>query len=298
MVAFARASGEWDALAATTARLARALAAEPVDDRHAVDRAARDAAIAFRRVQGLLTADELAAWLERWALTPTVWLACLRGAVLTAGTRSTTAPDPGPVPDHATWVTGVCSGGLRMQARRLALVLAARAALGGDPPGPDSVGSPPAVVALAADLDRYIAAHFSDDQLEIEVHNHRLDWTLVRCDVVVHRQESVLREVAMCVRHDGLPLAAAAARAGLTTSSVWTRIVDVDAGVRGLLAAAGPGDVIGPVGVAGSLRLAQVIDRAEPRPSDPDTRAYARAHAAQRASAIVVTEHVVWHDGA
>ena len=61
VVAFARASGEWDALAVTAARLARAVAAEPVGDRHAVDRAARDAAIAFRRVRGLLTADELAA---------------------------------------------------------------------------------------------------------------------------------------------------------------------------------------------------------------------------------------------
>ena len=129
------------------------------------------------------------------------------------------------------------------------------------------------------------------------MHNHRLDWTLVSCAVVVHQREAVLREVAMCVRNDGLPLAAAGARAGLAASPVWTRIVEVEPGVRGLLAAAGPGDVIGPVGGAGSLLHRPDHPRAEPSPSEPDTRAYARAHAAQRASAIVVAEHVAWHDG-
>jgi hypothetical protein len=296
VVAFARASGEWDALAATAARRAAAVATEPDGGRVAVDRTVQEAAIAFRRARHLLTADELAVWLERWAMTPAEWLADLRGEVLTAGTGRPPASDPAPAPDHATWVTGVCTGALRSQAGRLALGLAARAGVGGEPVPAGTVGDPSTVAALGADLDRYVATRFSDEQLEIEVHNHRLDWTLVRCDVVVHQREAVLREVAMCVRQDGLPLAAAAARAGLSTSPVWTRIVDVDAGVRGLMAAAGPGDVVGPVGVAGSLLVAQVNDRVEPRPSDPDTRAYARAHAAQRAAAIVVTEHVVWHD--
>ena len=295
VVAFARAGGEWDALATTAARRAAAVAAEPDGDRVAVDRALEEAAIAFRRARHLLAADELAVWLARWAMTPAEWLACLRGAVLTDGRGH--APVGTPPSDHAIWVTGVCTGALRTQAARLALGLAARADLGGEGVTAAAVGDASTVVALGADLDRYVAARCDDEQLDIEVHNHRLDWTLLNCDVIVHPREAVLREVAMCVRHDGVSLAAVAARAGLTTSPVWTRIVDVDPGVRGFVAAAEPGDVIGPVAVEGSLLLAQVTDRAEPRPSDPDTRAYARAHAARRASAIVVTERVIWHDG-
>ena len=173
-----------------------------------------------------------------------------------------------------------------------------RAALGGDPLPPAAIGDPAAVLALGTDIDRYLASHCRDEQLEIEVHNHRLDWTLVGCAVVVHQREAVLREVAMCVRNDGLSLAAAGARAGLTPSPVWTRIDEVEPGVRGLMAAAGPGDVIGPV--AGRRRAPDRTDRptgrAQPvRARHPRLRA---RHAAQRASAIVVAEHVAWHDGA
>jgi hypothetical protein len=297
VVAFARAGGEWDALAATTARRAAALAAEPVAGRADVDRALQRAAVAFRRARRLLAADELAAWLERWDLTTAEWLACLRGEVLTTGARRTCTLDPAAVPEHATWVTGVCSGALRAQAAQLALGLAARAGLGDGPVPAAAAGDPARGVPRGAAVDRYVAAGTDDEQIAIEIHDHRLDWTLVSCDVVVHDRDAVLREVAMCVRHDGLPLGDVAARAGLTASRVWTRVVDADASVRGLLAAARPGDVIGPVTVAGSQLVAQVTDRAEPHPSDPDTCAYARAHAAQRVSATVVTEHVVWHDG-
>jgi hypothetical protein len=149
---------------------------------------------------------------------------------------------------------------------------------------------------LAADAEQFAAGHAGDAQLEVDVYNHRLDWTLVCCELVVHGREEVLREVAMCVRHDGLSLREAAARAGLTTTPVWSRVAEVDPALRGHLAATGVGELLGPVTVPGGVLLAQVIDRVAPDLHDPDTRAFATAHAGQQALAVAVTERARWHD--
>lgn len=296
VVAFARASGEWEVLGLTAARGVRRLAAEDDVARALVDQALGQAAEAFRRARSLLAADELTDWLERWALSVDEWLATLRAAILASASGPEPAIPTQPADDRATWAAAVCSGALRNLTGTLATGLAARVGLGRAPVAPDALAEPDAVTSLRADTDRYVASHVSDEQLEIEVHNHRLDWTLVSCDIVVHDREEVLREVAMCVRHDGMSLRDAAARAGLTTSPVSTRIVEIDPALRGLLAAAGAREIVGPVSMSSATLLAQVTGRAAPTLSDPDTRKYAQVHAAQRAVSVVVAEHAIWHD--
>jgi hypothetical protein len=298
VVAFARACGEWEALTLAAGRRAQRLASEPAPPAAAVDRAVDEAAVAFRRERQLLAADELRAWLERWDLRIEDWLGYLRGSVLGDTLRGpVVAPVPGPAADpRLTWTEAVCSGALQVLAVRLATGLAARAGVGRPPVEPGEVSDPAIGLMLAADAEQFAAGHAGDAQLEVDVYNHRLDWTLVCCELVVHGREEVLREVAMCVRHDGLSLREAAARAGLTTTPVWSRVAEVDPALRGHLAATGVGELLGPVTVPGGVLLAQVIDRVAPDLHDPDTRAFATAHAGQQALAVAVTERARWHD--
>ncbi len=167
------------------------------------------------------------------------------------------------------WAEAMCSGLLDERARELARQLAVAASGGG--------------AATQEAVDREIAAA-------------RLDWIRVRCTLAVFAEESVAAEVALCVREDGLPFADVAAGAGVPAAEHELWLEDADPPLAPLLAAARPGELVGPVRTATGLAVAELHEKLPADPADPAVRARGERAAVERATDRAETDHVVWYE--
>ena len=228
------------------------------------EQSVEERATAFRRRRGLLSADETATWLGRWAVTVPEWLAHVRYCV--AGQAPAAL-------DDARWIEAVVSGTLERAAHRLAAGIAAHRALGGS-------GRPP-VDKLDAAVDAFGGREATPARVAAAIAANRLAWTTVDLRYVDVADEAGARELADAVRA-GHPLdEAATSRAAVGEES-------------GPLVAAAAGDVVGPWPVDGGWRVARVRARNEPTPDDPDSAARGRAEVVATALRREVANRVEW----
>jgi hypothetical protein len=273
VIAYAVVTGDWEAIVAhATAGLAANAAV--VDDAQ-VEAAAQ----AFRRERRLVSADELSAWLESRALTVDDWLGYVRR---TLARESVPASASAGEDAHATWVEAMCSGTLD----DLAVTLATRLAVAPETP----------LEELQAAQDTFTIAAATDEAIAREVAAARLDWLRVEYATALFEDDDAAAEAVLCVREDGDPLHAVAARAGSELEERLDWLEEVDATLAPLLVAARPGEVIGPLPTPGGSLVAEVHCKTPVDAADSAVRERAAAAVAEQAASRLVTEKVVWHD--
>jgi hypothetical protein len=282
VVNLARLRGDWDALAEEArAGLAaireleqQGAAPEPGE----VDAAQRE----FRYARGLLSGDELDAWLDRRGLTSAEWRAYFERQVALES-----VPDPASTSEidqteveACLWPEGICSGWLE----QLATTLARKVAVA---PGVSLDGLDDAFEAFCRD-------GATDDQIAREVDVNQLEWLRVVYDAVDFESEDAAREAALCIRDDGDSIADVASRAGESVERHEEWLEEVARELASQFLAARPGDLIGPVPLPDGFQLALLLEKAAALPEDEDVRARARAVLAERAAAREANERVVW----
>jgi hypothetical protein len=275
VVEFARERGDWDRIEAETAAGLAAL--EAVE---ASQEAVEAAAGSFRRTRNLLSGDELDAWLESRGITVELWLGYIRrqlarteGAPRTATTRA---------PDEDVWAEAMCSGELDDHARELARMLAVAPRLAYD--------------ELARAYETFCISAATEEAIDREIAASRLDWIRVRGEEGSFASNSVAAEVALCVREDGMALVDAAAAAGVEVVEREIWLEDADPALASLLAAARPGELVGPALTAVGIALVFVREKLPADPADPGVRARAADAVIEQAADRAETDHVVWHE--
>jgi hypothetical protein len=254
------------------------------------------AAAGFRYGRGLLSAEQLSAWLARWELTVAEWGEYLERTLLLdaetpAGRGAGALPDDAAA-GEAEYVDGVCSGFLE----REALAFASDLALADLTPI-EAVGDQRVMVErtlAAAALARRDAA--PDPVVAREIENHGLDWTRLDLAVLELEDPGAAREAALCVRVDGADIdeVAAAARTAVSRMSVY--LGDLEPWLQPALLSAQRGDLVGPVRDDDQFVLLAVNERTPASPSDPELRRRAEAALVERAVRRATESRVRWHE--
>ena len=313
--------GDWaDQLTRTRHGLAALRRITAAGDEAPSDRIAHEAK-QFRYQRGLLAADELAAWLDRFGLSHADWHDYLLRDVVRSNSHGA-AGENAISDDEVVACVGadaICGGLLESAARRLA----AQAALAVDAPDapdarPDIDAHPDDAThsATAARLLGRAAADWEErlrrigrvearaarvrarlaDQPAVEhaLAEHRLDWTSVELDMLEFAREQPAREAALCVRADGLPLAAVGERAGTRLIQRSVRMEEAEHWLAPHLLGSTVGALIGPLAHDSGYTLARVVSRRSPDPADPLVRRRAEAELVRRAARRHVADHVRW----
>lgn len=228
----------------------------------------------FRRARGLLTADQLEAWLAEWHVDPDDFRRWTEDVV--AGTATS-----------SDWCACLCSG--TYEAVVAAVVTAAAAAC--------ELGQPPRDPALfepAGWTERLLAAKTTRDLLAAAVGENRLDWIRLRVCAAHVPSRAIAEELRHQVLHDGIDLSAAAVRAGFQTEELESaRAAFTPAVLQSALAGAQRGDVVGPLPTGAIWLVVQVLERTDPAVTDPATRALAEQRVHADLIAQAVARHIV-----
>ena len=186
-----------------------------------------DAARAFRHERRLLSADDLAAWLERREVSVDRWLEYVARSLAreTAGAATASEDD--------VWAEAMCSGRLDECAQTLACLLAVA------PGRPFSD-----LDAAFAEFTRTVT---TEQAIEREIVAARLDWIRIRFVAARFGTETAAAEAALCVRADGLAFADVANTAGVAVTEEEAWLEDADPALAPLLVAARESELVGPV---------------------------------------------------
>jgi len=269
--------------------------AEELGSRPASD-AVSAAAASFRYGRGLLSAEQLSAWLARWELTVTEWgeyleRTLLLDAEIPAGPGPDTASDDSAAAE-AAYVDAVCSGFLE----REALTFASDMALADLTPI-EAVGDQRVMVERtlhAAAIARRDAA--SEPGVEREIARHGLDWTRLELAVLELEDPGAAREAAMCIRIDDTDISDVAAAAHAPVSHLSVYLGDLEPWLRPSLLAAQPGELVGPVEEDDQFVLLAVNDRKPASATDPELRRRAASALVERAERRATEGRVRWHE--
>ncbi len=249
---------------------------EPLDEEEVAE-----AGRTFRYERGLLSADELEAWLDRNGLTTEEWEAHLQRAVARDRVPdAVAATDADPEIEAETWVEGICSGVLEEVAYRLAAFVAV------------APGAP--LEQAEAELEEFSQRTATDEAIVREIDGNRLEWIRFRYDAIDFTDEDAAREAALCVRSEGDSLAQVAERAGVPLEEREDWLDEVDPGLAPRFLAAEQGAVIGPVQAADHYVVAHVHEKTPPTVDDEDVRARAGWAVTERAVERQINERVVW----
>ncbi|HEV8439577.1 MAG TPA: hypothetical protein VGT40_15925 [Methylomirabilota bacterium] len=309
VVLWARTWGGWaDFEAGVRLGLAWVKRAEDGDEDLSPDESeVEDAANEFRYDRGLLSAEEMEAWLARCGLSAEAWMASMRRAVLKrkwSHVAEMIGRDS-PVTDEdvaaVLWCDGVCSGELTRYAREVAGRAAVCARLREEDEAFDDAvapevrkmfaSAPEGMAGTVLDLDpeacreklahlarlEVALRHFSARALTSRaVHDqlsaHYLDWIRLDCHVVSFPDEQMAREAVLSVREDGLPLSEVAELAGATADDARVYLDEAAPSLREHLLSAAKGDLVGPVPVDEGFLVVLVRDKVLPTEADPEIR--------------------------
>ena len=284
----ARVRGDWAALQQHVAGLLMreshlaAAGALPTADQ------TRAAANEFRYRHRLLSADELGEWLARRDISFDDWAAEMQRSLLDPA-----EPDPAAVPganERVDWVHAVCSGKLADYALVFAQEVAVQLT---EDPGSSLGGD---MAALPRARANFCAAQLQESTLAAEIRNNTIGWTRVDLQMLIHSDEMVIREAALCVRIDGRELADVAAAAGAPLHEMSVLVDDVEPALRSRLLAAEPGELIGPFATATGHQLGLVQRRTPPSLGDAAQRRRAEETVITRALVSAVNRNVTWHE--
>ncbi|HEY2006099.1 MAG TPA: hypothetical protein VGG87_06590 [Solirubrobacteraceae bacterium] len=318
--------GDWQELERSLAE-GLAWASELEDRRGPVDASELHAAVVrFRRARGLLAGDDYLRWLSERSLSPED----VRAHFVRA-TRRERADEGKPPPvesrgsemnllEASIRAEAILSGRLQLWARRLVRAAAASRGLhaaGVQPPvaSDDAVATllaaargsratglseaeararaPRAVALLAAELafrDHVVTR----ERLERCLAGHQLDWQRFVWEEATFTAEGPAREASLWVREDGVALGEVAALAHASTHVRAAYAEDVPE-LSGRLAAAAPGEVIGPFAGAGAWRLICMRERTTPAVNDGALRQRASAEVVEHALDRHLAGRVTWH---
>ncbi len=283
--------------------------------------------VAFRRANRLLAGEDYLRWLADRSLSTEDVDAYLTRALR----RERLADRPGGVAeidranprDLAAAIRGeaILSGRLQRWAERVARCAAAARGLEVDGERPPSA-SRDAVDALvraaaacrASGLDDAQArdraprvaalqaaeAAFSDrvvtrERIERCFSEHRLDWQRFVWEEVTFAAEGPAREAALWVREQGMALTEVASLAHLVADTRAAYSVDTSE-LSGLLMAAAPGELVGPLAEGSGWRLVCMRERTPPAFDDATLRERATSELVEHALGRHLAGRVSWHD--
>ena len=288
------------------------------------------AATEFRYARDLVAAADLEAWLDARGLTADAWLDFIRRTILLSRwadeldeIRDTYELDEDDVAE-ALRSELLCSGMAHGLAERLAARAAIHARLLDESAVPEVDADAVATAAtLASDdaLDRALPTLSRDsrrdrlqwlsqldsawqqfaariappDALRRTMATHQLDWIRFAVQTVTAPTDELAREIALCVREDGRPIADVASDAGLSCESAVWWLEDVDPGVHDALIVAQPGDVVGPVSAKPGHVVLTVSDKRLPSDDDPAVCARAERALLGRTVEHEIANRVRWH---
>ena len=280
------------------------------------------AAAEFRYARGLVSADEMHAWLAAWGLSAAEWMEWVRrdhARTMAADTRDKVAVDCAPSRVElmlALPVTFVCSGIADRFAQELARYAAAHPlehlnggrleSCNGKTEASELLapfGTLPVEwlrdrAAVVGQLDHALVplrdTAITPSALRRELDARHLDWVRVDYRSVVFASEHVAREAAWCVRGDGLDLGEVAVRAGATVRAERCYLCDVEGELRAAFLGARAGELIGPTRQHGCFALHQVDLKLLPSLQDPEMRRRAEDNVLQKALAAAVQERIQW----
>jgi hypothetical protein len=316
--------GRWQLLERSAAD---GLAAGAEECAQQVDAAAlHDSVVRLRRARGLLAGEDYERWLADWCLSTEDVRAYFADALLNGRTAGGLAnqsadhePDTGRLA-RAVRNAAILSGRLQSWAERLSKCAAAAAgltALGGETPTVSRDGIAGLLEAAGAcrasgldeaqvrarapritDLqtaERTFADHVvKPERIKRCIAEHRLDWQRFAWEEVGFAGEGAAREAALLVREGGMGLADVA---GLAHAAIGLReAYSEDATeLAGVLAAAAPGELLGPLAVDGGWRLVRVRERTPPTGDDIALHHRARSELLEEALGRYLAGRVTWH---
>jgi hypothetical protein len=288
VVEWARARGEWSALQhrvlGLLARERELAAAGALPGAAEVQGAANN----FRDRHKLLSGDELDVWLGRHDVSLQEWKDELRRSLLEPADDASAVSQE--AVERACWVHAVCSGKLAAYARRLAEEVAIHLR---DQP---LTLAPDELAQLPEKRERFCADQLQGPVLAAAIADNQVDWARLDLLCLIHRDEMVVREAALCVRIDGRELADVAADAGAELREISLLLDDAEPRLRTRLLAASPGELIGPLATGSDYQLVLVLRRVAPCLDDALVRRRAEETVIERALAGEVNRHVNWHE--
>lgn len=242
-----------------------------------------DAGARFRYERGLVAAEELEAWLDRWDLTVREWRDYLRRSLTRDG--ALTGSDPvKEVDERAVWAEAVCSGTLE----RLAQELAAKAAAG------DALSE----TDFDRAYERFVAEAVTPQALASILEIRKAGWIRVDCRTLLLSSEPAAREAALCIRDDGMALAEVSAQAGVEMRDHALYLEDAAGELGQALLSARTGELLGPLPLADRFALVLVDEKVEPTLDDPEILRRVQEAVRRRAIEREVVNRVTWHERA
>lgn len=319
--------GDWQRLEQTLAE-GLAFVSEAEDRGERVDaEALHRSVVAFRRARGLLAGEDYLRWLSERSLSTEDVDAYLSREALReprAG-RAPGAPgidhaDPGELA-AAIRAEVILSGRLRRWAERLARCTAAARGLragGTEPPaasrdavdalvrgagecpasgldGAQARARAPRVTALLAAEAAFRDHVVTREQIERCLSEHRFDWQRFAWEEVTFAAEGAAREAALCVREQGMALGEVASLAHVSADTRVAYSADVSE-LSGVLVAAAPGELVGPLAADAGWRLVCMRERTPPAFDDAVLRERAGTELVEHALGRHLAGRVVWHD--
>jgi hypothetical protein len=280
--------------------------------------------VAFRRARGLLAGEDYLRWLGDRELTPGDVNAHLARAALLAQAGDEVAParaDNAEELEATLRAEATLGGHLHRWAERLAHSAAAArglSAAGGDTPVAaesrihaliDAVTAHPAtgltevdareraprVASLEAAEAAFAEAVVTRERIAGCLAEHRLDWQRLVWEEVTFAGEGAAREAALWVREEGMALAEVADLAHAAAEVREAYCADVPE-VSGLLVAAAPGELAGPLAAERGWRLIRLRERTAPALEDPALAERARGILVRDAIERHLAGRVRWHD--
>ena len=270
---------------------------------------------AFRYERGLLAAADLEQWLAARRLARGDWRGVLRRALAREWLRPAASADATPV----LRADAYCTGALGRCALRLVAGVAAEGALGTSDDdervaagileaarattasGLETVGADElerrarTVARLEHAREGLLAAVAGAEDIERCLAGHVLDWLRFETAELEVASEDAAREALLCVRVDGLTLAEVGVEVGHKLARRARTFAETDDVLSSQLAAAQPGDLVGPVAVEGSFVIAQLLAKTRPSADDPAMVERARAELFAAAVSRHTAGRVTWH---
>jgi hypothetical protein len=286
----------------------------------------RASVVRFRRARGLLAGEDYLRWLGERSLSTDDVRAhfsreALRGRVAdrTADQLPSHRPDAGPLAE-AIRGEAILSGRLRLWAERLARCAAAARALTADaqqmPAAPgDAVAAllaaaagcqasglddaqatdrAPRIAGLQAAERTFAHRVATLERIDACLSEHRLDWQRFAWEEITFANEGAAREAALWVREDGMPLGEVADLAHVA-AAVCEAYSDEVSELAGVLAAAAPGELLGPLAGDGGWRLVRLRQRTPPAIEDTVLHERARTELVHEALGRHLAGRVTWH---
>jgi hypothetical protein len=317
--------GEWQGLERS---LAEGLACTADAEKRAEQVAPEElhsATVSFRRAHGLLAGEDYLRWLADRSLSTTDLSAHLERAALRerAARRLGEVLDAHPPGSQAlaSSIRGeaILGDHLRSWSERLARCAAAAHGLAADGEEPtvsdDAIRElaeaaarcqssglsgaqtrerAPRIAALTGAEREFCDRIVTGERIERCLAAHRIDWQRFIWQEVAFASEGAAREAALWIRHEGLTLAKVAGMAR-AESTVREAYCSEAAELSGLLMAATPGELLGPLAGDGSWRLACLRERLPPAVEDPVLRARAAGELVENAIERHLAGRVSWH---